>query len=120
MTIEHDPSLATGAVADPRRDAVSARAVVSSPRDVVLPRRSGLAHRLCRTMVAACWLAVALLGGGCLWFAFHVADAKVPLYGAADGSVAVTGGVSRLHDARYLLASEIGPSLLFISDTPTT
>jgi uncharacterized SAM-binding protein YcdF (DUF218 family) len=113
MTIEHDPSLAPGAVADPRRDAVS-------PRVVVSPRRSGLLRRLCRTMVVACWLAVALLGGGFLWFAFHVADAEVHLDRAADGIVALTGGASRLDDAVDLLAAGNGRRLLISGVAPTT
>ena len=113
MTIEHDPSLATGADAVPRRDAVSSRPAVS-------PRRSVLLRRLYRTTVAACWLAVALLGGGFLWFAFHVADAEVRLDRAADGIVALTGGASRLDDAVDLLASGNGRRLLISGVAPTT
>jgi uncharacterized SAM-binding protein YcdF (DUF218 family) len=113
MTIEHDPFLATGAGAVPRRDAVSSQHAVS-------PRRSVLLRRLCRIAVAACWLAVALLGGGFLWFAFHVADAEVHLDRAADGIVALTGGASRLDDAVDLLASGNGRRLLISGVAPTT
>jgi uncharacterized SAM-binding protein YcdF (DUF218 family) len=107
MTIEHDPSVATGAGAVPRRDSV-------------LPRRSVLLRRLWRTTVVACWLAAALLGGGFLWFAFHVADKEVHLDRAADGIVALTGGASRLDDAVDLLALGNGRRLLISGVAPTT
>jgi uncharacterized SAM-binding protein YcdF (DUF218 family) len=107
MTIEHDPSVASGAGAVPRRDSVS-------------PLRSVLLRRLWRTSVVACWLASALLGGGFLWFAFHVADKEVHLDRAADGIVALTGGASRLDDAVDLLASGNGRRLLISGVAPTT
>jgi uncharacterized SAM-binding protein YcdF (DUF218 family) len=105
--IEHDPSLATGAGTVPRPDAVS-------------PRRSVLLRRLGRAAAAACWLAVALLAGGFLWFAFHIADEEVHLDRAADGIVALTGGPSRLDDAVDLLASGNGRRLLISGVAPTT
>jgi uncharacterized SAM-binding protein YcdF (DUF218 family) len=114
MTIEHDPSVATGAGALPRRD-------IDSPRHgVVSPRRSVLLRRLWRITVAGCWLAVSLLGGGFLWFASHVADKEVHLDRAADGIVALTGGASRLDDAVDLLASGNGRRLLISGVAPTT
>jgi uncharacterized SAM-binding protein YcdF (DUF218 family) len=105
MMIERDPSVATGAVPQ---------------RDIASPRRSGLLRRLYWTSIAACSLAVALLGGGFLWFAFHVADEEVRLDRAADGIVALTGGASRLADAVDLLASGNGRRLLISGVAPTT
>jgi len=44
----------------------------------------------------------------------------VPLQGAADGIVALTGGASRLADAVELLASGRGRRLLISGVAPTT
>jgi uncharacterized SAM-binding protein YcdF (DUF218 family) len=118
MTIEHDPSVATGAGAVLRRDSVSPQRSVSLPHST--PPRPVLLRRLWRTTVVACWLAAALLGGGFLWFAFHVAGEEVHLDRAADGIVALTGGASRLDDAVDLLASGNGRRLLISGVAPTT
>jgi uncharacterized SAM-binding protein YcdF (DUF218 family) len=107
MTVEHIPSVATDAGAIPRRHPL-------------LPRRSLLLRRLCQGTVMACWLALALLGGGFLWFAFHIANEEVRLDRAADGIVALTGGASRLDDAVDLLASGRGHRLLISGVDPRT
>jgi uncharacterized SAM-binding protein YcdF (DUF218 family) len=107
MTVENDPTLATDAGAGPRRDSF-------------LPRRSVWLRRLCRGTAAACWLAVGLLGGGFLWFAFHIASEEVHLDRAADGIVALTGGAARLGDAVDLLASGRGRRLLISGVDPRT
>jgi uncharacterized SAM-binding protein YcdF (DUF218 family) len=107
MTVENDPLLATDAGAVPRRDSV-------------LPRRSLWLRRLCQGTVAACWLAVGVLGGGFLWFAFHIASEEVHLDRAADGIVALTGGAARLGDAVDLLASGRGRRLLISGVDPRT
>src|SRR6202521_4613445 len=107
MTVENDPLLATDSGAVPRRDSV-------------LPRRSLWLRRLCQGTVAACWLAVGVLVGGFLWFAFHIADEEVHLDRAADGIVALTGGAARLGDAVDLLASGRGRRLLISGVDPRT
>jgi len=82
------------------------------------PRRgASLARRLWQATVVACWIAIGLLVAGFAWFAFIVAKDEVPLQGAADGIVALTGGASRLADAVELLASGRGRRLL-ISGLP--
>ncbi len=104
MTNQHDPSVATSAV----------------PRRPVAPPRSTWLRRLWRTTVVACWVAAALLGGGFLWFAFHIANEEVRLDRAADGIVVLTGGASRLDDAVDLLALGNGRRLLISGVAPTT
>jgi uncharacterized SAM-binding protein YcdF (DUF218 family) len=99
MTAEHVPSPATDADTVPRRRSF-------------LPRRSFLLRRLCQGIVTVCWLALGLLGGGFLWFAFHIANDEARLDRAADGIVVLTGGASRLDDAVDLLASGSGRRLL--------
>ncbi|HEV7983229.1 MAG TPA: YdcF family protein [Xanthobacteraceae bacterium] len=77
-------------------------------------------RRLWQVTVAACWLAMVLLGGGFLWFAFHVASEEVRLDRSADGIVALTGGASRLDDAVDLLAAARGRRLLISGVDPRT
>ncbi len=79
-----------------------------------------MARRLCRATVAACWIGAALLVAGFGWFAVSVAKDEVPLQGAADGIVALTGGASRLADAVELLASGRGRRLLISGVAPIT
>lgn len=62
----------------------------------------------------------AVLCGGFLWFAVHVAGEEIPLDGIADGIVALTGGASRISDAVELLASGRGQRLLITGVAPTT
>src|SRR5271170_491899 len=101
MTLKHVPSPETDAGTVPRSD-------------------SFLMRRLCRGIVAACWLGLALLGAGFFWFAFNVASDEVHLDRAADGIVALTGGAARLDDAVDLLASGSGRRLLISGVAPTT
>ena len=101
MTVEHVRSLVTDAGVVPRRSRV-------------------LLRRLCRVAVTACWMAAVLLGGGFLWFAFHIASEEVHLDRPADGIVALTGGASRLDDAMDLLASGSGRRLLISGVDPRT
>jgi len=82
--------------------------------------RPVLRHRLVRFICAAPLVAVALLLGGFLWFAFHVANAEPVLDGTADGIVALTGGASRISDAVELLAAGRGRRLLITGVAPTT
>jgi uncharacterized SAM-binding protein YcdF (DUF218 family) len=104
MTVEHDSFPPTGAV--PRRERTLLRFV--------------RLRRLWQVTVAACWLAMVLLGGGFLWFAFHVASEEVRLDRSADGIVALTGGASRLDDAVDLLAAARGRRLLISGVDPHT
>ena len=62
----------------------------------------------------------AVLIGGFLWFALHIASKKSPLDHGADGIVALTGGASRITDAVELLASGRGQRLLVTGVAPTT
>jgi uncharacterized SAM-binding protein YcdF (DUF218 family) len=85
-------------------------------------RRRGPAvlRRLYRTTIVGCWLVLAALAIGFLWFAGSVAGDEVRLEGKADGIVALTGGASRLSDAVDLLASGRGRRLLISGVSPTT
>jgi uncharacterized SAM-binding protein YcdF (DUF218 family) len=102
MTVEHDSFPPTGAV---------------PPRERT---RSVRLRRLWQVAMAACWLAMALLGGGFLWFAFHIASEEVRLDRTADGIVALTGGASRVDDAVDLLAAARGRRLLISGVDPRT
>jgi uncharacterized SAM-binding protein YcdF (DUF218 family) len=69
---------------------------------------------------AAPAIAFAVLLGGFLWFALHIASKESPLDRRADGIVALTGGASRITDAVELLASGRGQRLLITGVAPTT
>src|SRR5215471_8470960 len=69
---------------------------------------------------AAPLVASAVLVGGFLWFAVHIASEESPLDRMADGIVALTGGASRITDAVELLASGRGRRLLITGVAPTT
>jgi len=69
---------------------------------------------------AAPLVALAVLVGGFLWFAVHIASEESPLDRMADGIVALTGGASRITDAVELLASGRGRRLLITGVAPTT
>jgi len=69
---------------------------------------------------AAPAIAFAILLGGFLWFAFHIANEEPSLDRMADGIVALTGGASRITDAVELLASGRGRRLLITGVAPTT
>jgi uncharacterized SAM-binding protein YcdF (DUF218 family) len=104
MTVEHDSFPPTGAV--PRRDGKMLRPV--------------RLRRLWQVTIAACWLAIVLLGGGFLWFAYHIPSEEVRLDRTADGIVALTGGASRVDDAVDLLAAARGRRLLISGVDPHT
>jgi uncharacterized SAM-binding protein YcdF (DUF218 family) len=76
--------------------------------------------RVVRWLCAVPLVAIALLLGGFLWFACHVASRETPLDRAADGIVALTGGASRISDAVELLASGRGQRLLITGVSPAT
>src|SRR4249920_1873389 len=83
-------------------------------------RRAELSSRgrVVRWVCAVPLVAVALLLGGSVWFAFHVASKETPLDRVADGIVALTGGASRISDAVELLASGRGQRLLITGVSP--
>jgi uncharacterized SAM-binding protein YcdF (DUF218 family) len=85
-------------------------------------RRRGraLLRRIYQATIVGCWVVLALLAIGFVWFAGSVADDEVRLDGKADGIVALTGGASRLADAVNLLASGRGRRLLISGVSPTT
>ena len=82
-------------------------------------RRRGpaLLRRIYQATIVGCWLVLALLAVGFLWFTDSVASDEVRLEGKADGIVALTGGASRLSDAVDLLASGRGHRLLITPQT---
>jgi uncharacterized SAM-binding protein YcdF (DUF218 family) len=85
------------------------------------PRPTGAVRlRMVRALLAAPLVVLAVLCGGFLWFAVHVASKETPLDGSADGIVALTGGASRINDAIELLASGRGQRLLITGVAPTT
>ncbi len=63
-----------------------------------------------RAIVALAALAVTVLGGGLIWFLFHVPGKEVALDRNADGIVVLTGGASRISDAIELLAERQLPA----------
>jgi len=67
---------------------------------------------LMRTLLLAIVAAVAILGGGLIWFVLHVPAEEVALDRNADGIVVLTGGASRISDAIELLAAGRGKRLL--------
>lgn len=85
-------------------------------------RRNELAvrRRAARSICAAIVVALAVLIGGFVWFALHIANEELRLDRTADGIVALTGGASRITDAVELLASGRGRRLLITGVAPTT
>src|SRR5215475_14102266 len=82
--------------------------------------RSSPRRTVMRCIFAATVVAFAVLTGGFLWFAFHVAREESPLDRVADGIVSLTGGASRISDAVELLASGRGRRLLITGVGPAT
>jgi uncharacterized SAM-binding protein YcdF (DUF218 family) len=82
--------------------------------------KRSLRGRLVRLVCVVPLVALALLIGGFVWFALHVASKETPLDRIADGIVALTGGASRITDAVELLASGRGRRLLITGVAPTT
>ena len=64
--------------------------------------------------------ALALIGGGFVWFVYHVPATEVALNRNADGIVVLTGGASRISDAIELLAAGHGKRLLISGVHRTT
>ncbi|MEJ0078839.1 MAG: YdcF family protein [Alphaproteobacteria bacterium] len=63
---------------------------------------------------------LAAIGGGFVWFVWHVPATEVTLNRNADGIVAMTGGASRIPDAIELLAAGHGKRLLISGVHRTT
>ena len=63
---------------------------------------------------------VTVIGGGFVWFVWHVPDTEVALDRNADGIVVLTGGASRISDAIELLAAGHGKRLLISGVHRTT
>ncbi|MGB9366058.1 MAG: YdcF family protein [Xanthobacteraceae bacterium] len=63
---------------------------------------------------------LAVLGGGFVWFVWHVPATEITLGRNADGIVVMTGGASRISDAIELLAAGHGKRLLISGVNPTT
>ena len=91
------------------------------------PDDSGLARparrplrRLARGAVLFALTLLVVLGGGFVWFVWHVPATEVTLNRDADGIVVMTGGASRISDAIELLAAGHGRRLLISGVNPTT
>lgn len=91
------------------------------------PEASGLAkpaqrplRRLMRGAVLLALAILAVLGGGFVWFVWHVPATEITLGRNADGIVVMTGGASRISDAIELLAAGHGKRLLISGVNPTT
>jgi len=67
---------------------------------------------LARAVTFGLTVAVMILGGGFVWFVWHVPAEEVTLKQNADGIVVLTGGASRIEDAMELLAAGHGKRLL--------
>src|SRR6185436_4928496 len=77
-------------------------------------------RRLMRGAVLVALAILAVLGGGFVWFVWHVPATEVALNRNADGIVVMTGGASRISDAIELLAAGHGKRLLISGVNPTT
>ena len=75
---------------------------------------------LVRALAALVVAVVVLLGGGFIWFVWHVPAEEVALDRDADGIVVLTGGASRVADAMELLAAGHGKRLLISGVHRTT
>lgn len=69
-------------------------------------------RRFARAVLFFALAAVAIFGGGFVWFIWHVPATEVSLNRNADGIVVLTGGASRISDAIDLLAAGHGKRLL--------
>ena len=77
-------------------------------------------RRLVRAMLFATLAVAMVLGGGFVWFIWHVPASETVLNRNADGIVVLTGGASRISDAIELLASGHGKRLLISGVHRTT
>jgi uncharacterized SAM-binding protein YcdF (DUF218 family) len=73
---------------------------------------TGRLRRVARLLILGVAAALAALGGGFVWFVWHVPAEEVTLKQNADGIVVLTGGASRIADAIELLAAGHGKRLL--------
>lgn len=74
--------------------------------------RVGYLRRFARIATLGIAAAIAAVGGGFVWFVWHVPAEEVSLNQNADGIVVLTGGASRIADAIELLAAGHGKRLL--------
>ena len=77
-------------------------------------------RRLVRAMLFATLAVAMVLGGGFVWFIWHVPATETVLNRNADGIVVLTGGASRISDAIELLAGGHGKRLLISGVHRTT
>jgi uncharacterized SAM-binding protein YcdF (DUF218 family) len=73
-----------------------------------------------RGVLVAALVALAIFGGGFVWFIWHVPASEIALKRNADGIVVLTGGASRIADAIELLAAGHGKRLLISGVHRTT
>ncbi|WJH41267.1 YdcF family protein [Aliirhizobium terrae] len=85
----------------------------------LLSRNSGL-RRLARRLILLFFVAIAILGGGFLWFADSVTSLRAPDGVKADAIVVLTGGYLRIEQALGLLRDGAGKRLLISGAHPTT
>jgi uncharacterized SAM-binding protein YcdF (DUF218 family) len=67
---------------------------------------------LARVVTLGLLATVAVVGGGFVWFVWHMPAEEVTLKQDADGIVVLTGGASRIEDAMELLAAGHGKRML--------
>jgi uncharacterized SAM-binding protein YcdF (DUF218 family) len=82
---------------------------MTSPPDMP---QGGYLRRFARIVTLGIVVALAAVGGGFVWFVWHVPAEEVSLNQNADGIVVLTGGASRIADAIELLAAGHGKRLL--------
>jgi uncharacterized SAM-binding protein YcdF (DUF218 family) len=85
----------------------------------LLSRRSRL-RRFTRRLIMVCVLAIAVIGGGFLWFADTVTSLRAPDGVKADAIVVLTGGYLRIEQALGLLRDGAGRRLLISGAHPST
>jgi uncharacterized SAM-binding protein YcdF (DUF218 family) len=85
----------------------------------LLSRNSGL-RRIARRLILLFFVAIAILGGGFLWFADSVTSLRAPDGVKADAIVVLTGGYLRIEQALGLLRDGAGKRLLISGAHPST
>jgi uncharacterized SAM-binding protein YcdF (DUF218 family) len=73
-----------------------------------------------RVLLVGVAVAVAMFGGGFLWFVSRIEASETAPGRSADGIVALTGGPLRINDALELLAAGRGQRLLITGVNPVT
>lgn len=76
--------------------------------------------RIAGPVLTLAFALVLILGGGFIWFVWHIPNTEVVLERRADGIVVLTGGSSRIADAVELLANGHGQRLLITGAHPAT